>query len=1415
MNGNSVVKFNMSYSAANRLKAWKLSNAPSLARHRPEFVAQNMNNIIATHRRSLVDAGLLSSTTSQRLRLDPDQNSSWWAGYTSSALSNSSSSSVASGGQLTYTEWQGQMETFRRCLSHRDWDTSGYSNQVLLGLCLGNPEIPGFYEDVYVTGKGNCFYSALATAIRHSGDEQLIRRVNATFFPDRDPYSVGHGILENEEVAGSLFRQAIRNKLDPASNPTRWWKFYKTPAWLELQDAATASEVVPPHNPDGELSDVPASSLVSYVQWLGEMERFRRFLGTDRSWITAEFDSTVLVEVLSKMCPEMYIQIYDGNVNRQIGTFAQLGAWIGAAAEGLLKRAGRTTLRLHGTGSHFVPVCLRCEKMEVVDDVEVSLHLDREGPVPESPAKRTRTGSSSASQLRYRSQLRPLLDSGLINWRVRKGNPNRRKAQSKQLEPFQRWRTDNFRYVEKVCENRHPTLVKANRAYVYLDVGALQSQYFGPDTRFGERWQVVGYRQGDVTLPIRSTKELRQLLEQDSPDSCLRLVLRRQSDRVVQLCPDPESRKMRHKNGEIAAKRKRRRKKRLAADRQRLQSLKQRVQILSDGKSSSTCSSSSSSTSSSSSSSTSSSSSSSTSSSTSTSSFNQRLIHDYYRPAATRCSAKERAVLETFYAESNLSLPNQKPNPDAYQEITPLERASILRDWSTTYNNNLRISTCACCGGRDVDNRCIGDSHVPIDDLYDMFEVNREEAKRLDEEFGGLYHMVQRGNRFFRVVEDGTVWMTEAEREEHYGSSGDYQYYHSKTTIVRESLAEAVGNTSNNTGTPHQPERRHLYAMVCKICTSRIKHCRTLREDKNRKGSLPFPKRSVRYADWGRDPRMLGLPALSLLERAAISKYVVSYDVVTVVPGSDATKLRSHVICSPTDSVEKILELCATTLPRTDVSSHIQLVFVGTMSQKMSMMVNTRLRSQLSLDLRKIMLWLRLLVKVHPGYAEVQLPSTPEELDTAKRMLAKSRDDVICGIVCDGVVSRAMYKIIHSDATMDNGHQQQHGDFRHVVHLDDPAMRRDDLSDLHGLQTMAAAGGARGLSLGMASGEQRRNGRNVEKDEYEDQACSDNNDAPSCGESNSSGVTPERTRSVKVRMRGFGNEYEENHLIISGAFPTLFPLGLTAETFRTTGPPNRTVVKQLMSFYDGRFARCESLQFLFFSQTMRAKVNSSVNSHLNGNSSDIQELIDLLEKPGLTGDLATEIRNVGAGKDVSRQGKRMLKILKKCTKITGGKVAWSRAERKGTTAPIMALSQRFGIGSVFVTVSPPQFDSPLALRLSLGGTDGGLPLDVPLHSNGNADLPPSDWTFHFPSLSERVTQLANNPVSDAMVYRKIIDAFFTVLCRCRPVGQVNSTAHEVKHRQRGAFGTTRAFFGITESQRKGLLHMHVSDGTLS
>ena len=95
----------------------------------------------------------------------------------------------------------------------------------------------------------------------------------------------------------------------------------------------------------------------------------------------------------------------------------------------------------------------------------MSLHLDREGPVPESPAKRTRTGSSSASRLRYRSQLRPLLNSGLINWRVRKGNPNHRKAQSKQLEPFQRWRTHNFRYVEKVCENRHPTLVKANRAY--------------------------------------------------------------------------------------------------------------------------------------------------------------------------------------------------------------------------------------------------------------------------------------------------------------------------------------------------------------------------------------------------------------------------------------------------------------------------------------------------------------------------------------------------------------------------------------------------------------------------------------------------------------------------------------------------------------------------------------------------------------------------------------------------------------------------------------------------------------------------------------------------------------------------------------------------------------------------------------
>ena len=85
-------------------------------------------------------------------------------------------------------------------------------------------------------------------------------------------------------------------------------------------------------------------------------------------------------------------------------------------------------------------------------------------------------------------------------------------------------------------------------------------------------------------------------------------------------------------------------------------------------------------------------------------------------------------------------------------------------------------------------------------------------------------------------------------------------------------------------------------------------------------------------------------------------------------------------------------------------------------------------------------------------------------------------------------------------------------------------------------------------------------------------------------------------------MGSLSNEFDNNHEIIAGAYPTLFPtLGLSRKEFRGLETPNSTVAKLLLNWHDGRFAGRESLMFRFFCQLMRHRVTTNVSAHLSGN----------------------------------------------------------------------------------------------------------------------------------------------------------------------------------------------------------------------
>ena len=760
--------------------------------------------------------------------------------------------------------------------------------------------------------------------------------------------------------------------------------------------------------------------------------------------------------------------------------------------------------------------------------------------------------------------------------------------------------------------------------------------------------------------------------------------------------------------------------------------------------------------------------------------------------------------LEMFYKEGGLTV--HAPDENYLPELTSEEKAELLVDWKKEYNDRVRICTCACCGGRDCDARSMDETYVPLLEVADMFEVAQERYEYLLQEGGGLYHLVRDGGRYFHVVESGLRRFSANELEKYFagnndgdgdgdgdghgdgdGDGGGLSRDDDETMRAGDGVpSESEGSNmdSGDDEAMRESDQDVLYAAICAKCKSSIVLARK-RAANDTDDGVHYPKNSMRRADWGKDPLQLpglNLPKLSMLEAASISKYVASYDVVTVVAGgSKIRKLRSHVLSSPHDASQILATRCNEALPRTDIHEHISLAFVGTDSQRLAMLQDDLNREsgtnvQLQLDFGKVLQWLKFLKRVHPGYRNVSIPETEQEKARYAALLEKSRKAIVRGFVCDDSTSMRMQTIVHSDATADRDGRQVHGELRHVMRMANPvAESSPNQTALLALYNMVRTGGVPASSNAGDGGTE-----------------SGSNESDGGGSGGDGGVDlPER---LLATMGPLGNEFENNHEIIAGSYPTLFPLGLSKTDFRGTGTPNRTVVKLLMHWHDGRFARRESLMFQFFSQMMRHRVTSNVSAHLSGDKKSVDELVALLENPSFERDLTSEMRRLQAGEVVTAVGRNILKKVERACKISGQRVAWTKAERAGTTAPIVALCQRFGSPSVFVTVSPPQFDSPLAIRLSLSGSDRMDEVDELGTSN-------SDWTLAFPELNDRVSRMVRNPVADAKTYEKIINAFWSALLQCKPVGFTQCTAYELAHKKRGAFGYMRSFFGITESRK--------------
>ena len=134
---------------------------------------------------------------------------------------------------------------------------------------------------------------------------------------------------------------------------------------------------------------------------------------------------------------------------------------------------------------------------------------------------------------------------------------------------------------------------------------------------------------------------------------------------------------------------------------------------------------------------------------------------------------------------------------------------------------------------------------------------------------------------------------------------------------------------------------------------------------------------------------------------------------------------------------------------------------------------------------------------------------------------------------------------------------------------------------------------------------------------------------------------------IKVRPE-LVSDYGQNPELISGAFPCLFPLGVTAKDVGTSGPLSQIQIRTLLLHKDRRFANSRTFLLWSFDQRRRNDVNRSVSVRINTQGNRTAEFIELVNSEGFEEKLAAAVEN-----SASPQAVELKKTLLPLVQIIG------------------------------------------------------------------------------------------------------------------------------------------------------------------
>ena len=282
------------------------------------------------------------------------------------------------------------------------------------------------------------------------------------------------------------------------------------------------------------------------------------------------------------------------------------------------------------------------------------------------------------------------------------------------------------------------------------------------------------------------------------------------------------------------------------------------------------------------------------------------------------------------------------------------------------------------------------------------------------------------------------------------------------------------------------------------------------------------------------------------------------------------------------------------------------------------------------------------------------------------------------------------------------------------------------------------------------------------------------------------------------------NTFNNFDFILTGSNPDTFLFG---NAYNRNSDLMTSQIQHLLNQYTTHAASNTTLLFHLFNVRQRHQNINGVSSTLRGDKVSMNEFVKLVNNEQFKNQLSKAAENP-QGSDAKSVIHSILPLLR----ASGRNTSFGSMERRSGVSHMTAMTNKYGPASIFITIAPDDINNLTGFRLSFRSTNNtSFPAtmtkeNVDAIRQGSSII--GEGFVQIPtSYKHRVKAVINNPHSSSKEYKRLIEQVFGILVNI-PVSYKHRKSQDYRQRGPGIFGEILAFYGVTETQKRGALHLH-------